>query len=111
MWGGKGEKQAEQRMHLGLGPQKSRLSVSLPHQSCSINVSGVAWAQARDQLWKGRNCLVQETQERMQSFQKAVNKSSALAWCPEVSQLSSQLEYQEWANVGRAPHPPLCIRN
>lgn len=38
----------------------------------------------------------------MQSFQKAANKSSALARSPEVSQLSSRLKYPEGANVGRA---------
>lgn len=53
----KGKNQRLSRGRAGARVSGSRLSASPPHQSCSINVSGLAWAEARGPLRRGRNCL------------------------------------------------------
>ena len=86
------EKQAEQKEQPGLGSWGLGSQSLRSHQSCSIHVGGVAGP--RPEASCGEGGIVsgsRNREERMQSFQKAVNKSSALAGCPEVLQPSSQL--------------------
>lgn len=93
----KGKKpETEQREKLGLG---SRGPGSLPPHPINLAaLMSVGWPGPRPEASCGEGGIVsgsRNREERMQNFQKAANKSSALAGSPEVSQLSSRLKYPE----------------
>lgn len=67
-----------------------------PHPINLAALMSVGWPGPRPEASCGEGGIVSGSrtrEERMQSFQKAVNQSSALAGSPEISQLSSGLKY------------------
>lgn len=89
----------------------SRPSVSLPHESCSINVSGVApGPRPEASCGEGGTVWLGEQRGKNAELPKS-HETSAPAGGPKASQLSSGLEDQERANVGRAAGSLSMIRN
>lgn len=76
-----GGNQAEQRGRPELGPL-SPGSVSLTHQSCSINVSEVAWVQARTSCGEGGIVWLEEQRGKNAELPKSCEQVVSSGWVP-----------------------------